>query len=251
MLSKFKTQDLLKENPPSKEKSSDYKDADFVESCLISRFRGSLIAVYHYLFWACRYPGEGSDLFVRDVLEKSKSTKIYLEYQIHALKNQNVFHAVCFHDNFATAKILMKSLRSYQDAINSGQRQIFRNSLVALNSKEKKLFDPKFINRVNDYHIDVKVYADFVFHNFLHPQTKITDQNYKYLGLNTFECKDYDGNTLMHIAVQNGSIKCTRLFLDNFADLMQENGDHYKPLELIYHRATRDFFYEYFKKLKH
>lgn len=115
LLSKFKTQDLLKESSVSHGKDFDYNDPDFVEGCLASRFRGSLIVVYHYLFWACRYPGEGSDLFVRDVLEKSKTSRIYLEYQLHALKNQNIFHAVCYHDNFATAKLLMKTLRSYQD----------------------------------------------------------------------------------------------------------------------------------------
>ena len=103
---------------------------------------------------------------------------------------------------------------------------------------------------LQEYDIDTKVYADFVYHNFLHPDTKLTNPRYRYLGLNTFETKDYDGNTLMHVAVSNGSVKCIKFFLESYVDLMQENGDHYKPLELIYHRATRDFFHEYFKRLK-
>jgi hypothetical protein len=84
----------------------------------------------------------------------------------------------------------------------------------------------------------------------LHPKTKVANKKYRYLGLNTFESKDYEGNTVMHISVSHGSVNCIKVFLAEFADLMMENGDYYKPLELIYDRNTRDFFYSYFEKLQ-
>lgn len=54
----------------------------------------------------------------------------------------------------------------------------------------------------------------------------------------------------MHIAVSHGSVNCIKIYLKHFADLMMENGNYYKPLELIYDRNTRDFFHAYFKKLQ-
>lgn len=114
LITKIKTSDFAKETPPpADQKKSQYKDPDFLETSLVNRFRGSLVVIYHYMYWACKYPSESSDLFVKDVLEKSKANRIYLEYPIHALKNQTLFHAVCFYDNFSIAKLLMKSMRAY------------------------------------------------------------------------------------------------------------------------------------------
>ena len=73
---------MLKDGTGAVAKRADYLKPDIMEVQLAAKFRGSLIVVYHYLYWACRYPSKDSDLFVRDVLEKSKLERIYLEYPL-------------------------------------------------------------------------------------------------------------------------------------------------------------------------
>ena len=205
--------------------------------------------VYHYTYWASRYPSKDSTFFVKTILQK-KTTKFVLEHPIYALKNQTIFHATCFNDNSEIAQLLLKSMREYQDVIDSGSIHIFENSLVNLNTREMNYFSRKVRKYISEYKTKVRRYAQNVFHNFLHPSTKVANKNYRYLGLNTFETQDVEGNTVMHLAVSNGSIGCIKLYVEHFADLMKENGDYYKPLELIYDRKTRNFFYSYFAKLK-
>lgn len=134
------------ENPSKKE----YENPNMLERQLIKKFRGCLLVLYHYMYWACRHPSEDSTIFVQTLLKK-KSHKFVLEYPIHNVKNQTIFHATCFHDNHEMAELLLSTMRDYQDEIDSGSISIFEESLINLNKFEKDCFDSTFRKKMLEY----------------------------------------------------------------------------------------------------
>jgi hypothetical protein len=85
-LNNYKFDNLKKDFSGEKVTREQYKNLDIMEKQLINKFKGSLFVVYHYMYWACRYPSEDSIFFVKTMFEK-KTTKFVLEYPLHALRN--------------------------------------------------------------------------------------------------------------------------------------------------------------------